>query len=321
TYNHLGQRASKTTGGITTYFVYSDLDGQLLGEYSNTGSPIREYIYLEGERVAMYDYTTVEPKDSTGQKAIVFLHNNQVGQTQYAFNSDGQMIYERVQTPFGETMGEVNAYGVQMPVRFPGQYYDSETGFNQNWNRDYDPALGRYVQSDPIGLVGGINTYGYVEQSPGRFIDLFGLAPGDSYPNADMAGWAAVNDINHQSVREGREYAGRVYENADGSYSYTEPNPGTKDSSTPPSVPDGTQNAGRYHTHGANDPGYDNENYSDTDKQNAEDEGVPSYLGTPSGDTKKYDPDDDSVVSFPHEYYQKEFCRQNPGAKGCPPCK
>ena len=123
----------------------------------------------------MYDYTTVEPKDSTNQKAIVYLHNNQVGQMQYAFNSDGQMIYERVQTPFGETMGEINAYDMKMPVRFPGQYYDSETGFNQNWNRDYDPSLWRYIQSDPIGLGGGINTFGYVGQNPLSHVDKLGL--------------------------------------------------------------------------------------------------------------------------------------------------
>ena len=179
-YNAQGQRSSKTVNGVTTHFVYSDVDGQLLGEYNATGSPIREYIYLEGERVAMYDYTTVEPKDSTNQKAIVYLHNNQVGQVQYAFNSDGQMIYERVQTPFGETMGEINAYNLQMPVRFPGQYYDAETGFNQNWNRDYDPTIGRYIESDPIGLNGGINTYGYVGQSPGMWIDLMGLLTGEA---------------------------------------------------------------------------------------------------------------------------------------------
>ena len=173
--------------GATTHFVYSDADGQLLGEYKATGSPIREYMYLEGERVAMYDYTGVEPKDSTNQKAIVYLHNNQVGQVQYAFNSDGQMIYERVQTPFGETMGEINAYDLQMPVRFPGQYYDSETGFNQNWNRDYDPAIGRYVQSDLIGLSGGINTYGYVGQNPLMYVDPMGLAAVWS-ENADGSG-------------------------------------------------------------------------------------------------------------------------------------
>ncbi len=51
-------------------------------------------------------------------------------------------------------------------LRFPGQYFDKETGLHQNGFRDYDPTTGRYVQSDPIGLGGGMNTYGYVGASP-----------------------------------------------------------------------------------------------------------------------------------------------------------
>ncbi len=53
-----------------------------------------------------------------------------------------------------------------MILRFPGQYTDTATALNQNWFRDYDPAIGRYVESDPVGLLGGINTYAYVDGNP-----------------------------------------------------------------------------------------------------------------------------------------------------------
>ena len=60
-------------------------------------------------------------------------------------------------------------------LRFPGQYYDSETGLSQNWNRDYDPLVGRYVESDPIGLKAGLNTYSYVRSTPVMRRDPRGL--------------------------------------------------------------------------------------------------------------------------------------------------
>ena len=61
-------------------------------------------------------------------------------------------------------------------LRFPGQIYDSQAGLHQNVLRDYDSAIGRYVESDPIGLAGGSNsTYAYTGSAPMMFTDFAGL--------------------------------------------------------------------------------------------------------------------------------------------------
>lgn len=60
-------------------------------------------------------------------------------------------------------------------LRFPGQYYDGETGLHHNFHRDYDWETGRYLQSDPIGLRGGLNRYSYAGSSPLSFVDPLGL--------------------------------------------------------------------------------------------------------------------------------------------------
>jgi RHS repeat-associated protein len=60
-------------------------------------------------------------------------------------------------------------------LRFPGQYEDQETATHYNWNRDYLPSVGRYIQADPIGLKGGINTFAYVDAKPLNDADPRGL--------------------------------------------------------------------------------------------------------------------------------------------------
>jgi RHS repeat-associated protein len=83
--------------------------------------------------------------------------------------------------PFGANVPDENPSGVgafTFNLRFPGQYFDKETNTHYNYYRDYDPNTGRYVESDPIGLEGGLNTYTYVLGNPPTFVDPLGLEIG-----------------------------------------------------------------------------------------------------------------------------------------------
>jgi RHS repeat-associated protein len=83
--------------------------------------------------------------------------------------------------PFGNNPADedpdANSVAFDLPLRLPGQRYDAETGLHYNYFRDYDPSLGRYGESDPVGLSGGINTYAYVHSDPLSKFDAKGLFP------------------------------------------------------------------------------------------------------------------------------------------------
>jgi RHS repeat-associated protein len=82
------------------------------------------------------------------------------------------------QEPFGNNPPDENPSGLgafEFPLRFPGQYFDKETNLHYNHFRDYDASIGRYGESDPVGLKGGLNTYAYAGQDPLTYIDPDGL--------------------------------------------------------------------------------------------------------------------------------------------------
>jgi RHS repeat-associated protein len=96
---------------------------------------------------------------------------------------------------------EGNKYVLDM--RFPGQRYDAVTGLFQNGWRDYDPASGRYIQSDPIGLAGGISTYAYVTGNPFTRVDPRGLDDQVCRFNPSFCGWRREPQESNISVGVG----------------------------------------------------------------------------------------------------------------------
>ena len=177
----LGQRVSKTVGGVTTLFVY-DEQGHLLGEYDGSGNLIQETVWLEDLPVA-----TLRPTGAPGNPTPIntyYIHADHLGSPRAVTRPiDNVLMWQWDNLdPFGANAANENpsALGTfRYGLRFPGQYYDAETGTNYNYFRDYDPAVGRYIESDPFGLMAGINTYAYVRADPVSAIDPYGLARRD----------------------------------------------------------------------------------------------------------------------------------------------
>ena len=117
---------------------------------------------------------------TTAETKVYFIHNDHLGTPQVMTDARQRVVWKADYLPFGEAVVDEDPDGdgvaVEMPLRFPGQYIDKETGLHYNYYRDYDPSLGRYIQSDPIGLDGGLNTYSYVYNNPLIYIDPEGLA-------------------------------------------------------------------------------------------------------------------------------------------------
>lgn len=116
------------------------------------------------------------------QAETYFFHNDHLGTPQSVSDTDQEIAWEVNQQPFGE--GVITTNTVEQNIRFPGQYADVETGLSYNYFRTYDSSVGRYSQSDPIGLQGGLNTYSYVSNRPVTYVDPLGLFDWPRWPQS-----------------------------------------------------------------------------------------------------------------------------------------
>ena len=177
TYDADKRRVRKVTSagaGSTVIFVYG-LNGELLGEYDQTGQTVREYVWLDDAPVAMF---VPDPANPIGEPQVFYIHADHINTPRLVVDRSNAIRWRWFAEPFGTTAPEVNPSGLgnfTQPLRFPGQYADAESGLFYNYFRYYAADGGSYRQSDPIGLVAGINTYQYVAGNPNSYTDSQGL--------------------------------------------------------------------------------------------------------------------------------------------------
>jgi RHS repeat-associated protein len=122
-----------------------------------TSTLLRDYVCVDGKAVGMVE-----------NDVFYFVRTDHIGRPVFATDDTATVQWIASYKPFGSLQ---TSTGNPIELRFPGQWYQSESGLHQNWMREYDPTTGRYLQADPLGLVDGPSVYGYALQNPGRYVD------------------------------------------------------------------------------------------------------------------------------------------------------
>jgi RHS repeat-associated protein len=156
----LGTRAFKDVAGALTRFVY---DGtRLLGDYCGDASAIGETVWLGDKPVAMLQ-----------AGAVYYIDTDHLDAPRAIRNGAGTVVWRWDSPPFGDSAPAES--GLTYNLRFPGQYFDGETGLYYNMARHYDPGIGRYIESDPVRFAADVGLYVYSANSPLTFVDPAGL--------------------------------------------------------------------------------------------------------------------------------------------------
>jgi len=192
-YNALDQRVLKSSGGGNTRYVYAG-QNTLLAERawaSHTQQSVwTTHLYLAGQPVGVV-------KGST----LYWVHPDHLDRPEMATNGSGQRVWRAANWAFNRSVVQDQVGGYNLG--FPGQYYDAESNLWQNGFRDYEPSLGRYMQSDPIGLRGGINTFAYASASPTSRIDPLGLKDHDECETRRIL-LKVYNNLNRSDTVSGK---------------------------------------------------------------------------------------------------------------------
>ena len=197
-YDPFGRRLYKDVAGSRTYFMYA-AEG-LIAELDSAGVVTQSYGYTPQ---STYGTSPLYTKTAAG---YAYYQLDHLGTPQQLVNKTGSVVWKAKALSFGDTTVEVNT--VANNLRFPGQYYDAETGTHYNYFRDYEPGMGRYLESDPIGLGGGLNTYAYVDSAPVNWFDDYGL--GKSSPNTSSnAGYYTGHRMKRNPPKADKNYGNK----------------------------------------------------------------------------------------------------------------
>jgi len=207
-YDHKHRRTRKVStaaapqGAKTIVYHYDDRD-RLMAETSDTGVPIRSYAWADENLISQVEYAPNATSTGYDIARILYFELDQLGTPRQARERVGTIVWRWESDGYGTSAANEDPDGNGQPttvnLRFPGQYYDEESGLHYNWHRYYVPRLGRYLSSDPIGLDGGRNTYAYANNAPTTYKDSSGELP--SAVAGALAG--AAFDIGIQLVGNG----------------------------------------------------------------------------------------------------------------------
>lgn len=162
-----------------------DLDGNVIAEYDAIGALLTEYVWLEDRPIAVI-------ADAGTTPVTYWVHTDQLERPVMMTDDTSAVVWQASYLPFGEVASITGP--ANLDYRFPGQWFQLESGLAYNWHRHYDATTGRYLQPDPLGMPDGPSRWAYVENSPFMMVDPTGLQ-GDGTPKSNQAQNRQIRDI------------------------------------------------------------------------------------------------------------------------------
>lgn len=180
-YNGMGERIRRNGANKRRSTFFYDTAGHLISEYK-AKNITKENWRLKQETVWLDDIpiAVLKKPANTDSIQVYFIHADHLNTPRVIVDVSNSPVWRwENRQAFGANLPDEDPDGdgtlFKYNPRFAGQYFDSETRLHYNYFRDYDPEIGRYISSDPIGLTGGLNTYGYVGGNPLLYVDPLGL--------------------------------------------------------------------------------------------------------------------------------------------------